>query len=136
MQLLFEKLSHTSGNWRWSNKGQKERLTKSVLEQLRRILATQNYFDAADDHEADVLSFGVPRMVDFDASNTDDMARLTRQVEKAIRSFEPRLINPRLELQSDQVNGQLRCFQITGLLQLDDEVEHVIFPLTDDLTLS
>ena len=79
--------------------------------------------------------YGLPDVCSLSLSSTRDFRRLSRAMESALATFEPRLrsIHVALVPVSDKTSRVLR-FQIEGVLRLEPVPEHVTFDTTLELT--
>jgi type VI secretion system protein ImpF len=79
--------------------------------------------------------YGLPDVCSLSLSSTRDFRRLSRAMESALATFEPRLRSIRVALVpvSDKTSRVLR-FQIEGVLRLEPVPEHVTFDTTLELT--
>lgn len=79
--------------------------------------------------------YGLPDVCSLSLSSTRDFRRLSRAMEAALATFEPRLRSIRVALVpvSDRTSRVLR-FQIEGVLRLEPVPEHVTFDTMLELT--
>ena len=76
---------------------------------------------------ASVLNFGLPDIQSFDGSRGKEYNGLLAAIEKCIRVFEPRILQPRVYLErADSLSRSLR-FRIEGRLHYEDMDEEVKF---------
>ena len=76
---------------------------------------------------ASVLSFGLPDLHSFDGSSGREQNALTVALEKCIRTFEPRINQPRVFLtRTDMLSRSLR-FHIEGQITYENMDEEVKF---------
>jgi type VI secretion system protein ImpF len=80
-----------------------------------------------------VTEFGLPDFGRLFSADRRDWGRLSRAVEKALASFEPRLKNPAVEVR--EAPGDIRRLRvhIVGTLVADGHREPFSFPLVYDL---
>lgn len=134
MQYLFERLTRTLPPSLMSKSAQLDELQKSVIAELTRLFSTRNYFEDGREREFSLLSFGIPRLVDYSQSNHMDLTTLHAQIEKTVRQFEPRLKDPVIRQHSGKSVSNPVFMTITGRVELDDESAQVVFPITADMT--
>lgn len=75
---------------------------------------------------------------DFSSVSMEDGAtwdKLERQIQQACEAYEPRLQNPRVTLQKDDLAFQKLTFQLSGHIKLGNRTIHVTFPLALDMPL-
>jgi type VI secretion system protein ImpF len=76
---------------------------------------------------ASTLNFGLPDIRSFDSSAGRDQNALTASLEKCIRTFESRIIHPRVSLvRSDALSRSLR-FHIEGQVLYENMDEEIKF---------
>jgi type VI secretion system lysozyme-like protein len=93
-------------------------LRASVRDELLRLLNTRRG-TAKVRRSPDVLLYGLPDWSAYSASRAADRAGLERHVVEAVRAFEPRLRQPRAQVEPDpEVPWRLRL-TITGSLRTE-----------------
>lgn len=76
---------------------------------------------------ASILNFGLPDIHSFDGSAGKEQNTLTAALERCIRTFEPRIVQPRVFLtRSDQLSRSLR-FHIEGQVVYENMDEEIKF---------
>jgi len=73
-----------------------------------------------------VYDFGIPDFTTLSFNSDRDRQRLTRLIEEAVATFEPRLQGVRVVRQTTEKNRSLR-FVIEGMLQIEPSPELVSF---------
>jgi type VI secretion system protein len=109
-------------------RGSIDRFQASVLDNLRRILnARQGCCETRPD-------FGMPDLNDAIGQGADAVLGVARTVKQQIEMFEPRLKNVSVRFLADPDNPLQLDFQITAMLQFEDQTERVSFDtiLSDD----
>jgi type VI secretion system protein ImpF len=83
---------------------------------------------------ASVLNYGLPDIHSFDGSAGKERNQLTVALEKCIRTFEPRIVHPRVFLaRSDMLSRSLR-FHIEGQVTYENMDEEIKFDTILELT--
>ncbi|UAA40643.1 GPW/gp25 family protein [Paraneptunicella aestuarii] len=96
-------------------------LRQSITEELQRLVSGRAYFDGIKPgymgHKS-VLNWGIDSPVDF-GNNYGDAKILMDQILELIRAFEPRIINPKVQLR--KTNNQLSpaAVEISGQIKVD-----------------
>lgn len=73
------------------------------------------------------FNYGLPDVSSMSADSTETRGSLVRQIEAAIRQFEPRLTEIRVTL-AESLDSERRIhFTIEGLLKMEPEPERVVF---------
>jgi len=82
-----------------------------------------------------VYAFGLPDFSGFSTASPSDQAKLVRQLQNAIKTFEPRLASVRVLLvdTTGRAAGRLR-FRIEAMLIMDPAPEHVSFDTVLELS--
>lgn len=133
MELLFEKLTHRkTKHWEQGS----AQLQQSIMNQISMILSTRNYYTIPEDKDPDVLSFGIPRLEDFESFNTDSIATLQAAIVKAIQTFEPRLIKPEVTIEKNNRLEDPISLTIAGSLYQEYEETPVAFKMTRPLSIA
>ncbi len=137
MELLFEKLTKRPANQQQSAAQNPAQLQKSVATEIARILSARSYYNDTENNRQDILSYGIPRVTDCNTANTEDINKLRRSIEKAIRQFEPRLQRATVSVveSSDPTAFNTVTLKISGLLQLENQQDHIVFKMTPELSL-
>jgi type VI secretion system protein ImpF len=87
-----------------------------------------------DELDRSVFYYGLPDISNLAFSSAEDQRLLTRMIESAIASFEPRLAGVRVSLQPVNHQVQVMRFQIEGMFRVDPAPERVTFDTTLELT--
>ena len=77
-----------------------DELRASVRGELMRLLNTRRG-TVRDGRPLDVLCYGLPDWSGSSAARSEDRAALARDVVEAVRAFEPRLLQPRAQIDAD-----------------------------------
>lgn len=109
------------------------RLRDAVRHDLEWLLNTRRELVALDDTLVEarrsLLRYGVPDVSSLSRDGIDTVARIVREVERAIALFEPRLAQARVVALADpgvSARQELR-FTIEALLRVDPAPERVVF---------
>ena len=82
-----------------------------------------------------VFVYGLPDFTSYSLANPEDQSRLIRQLQNAIKIFEPRLDRVRIvPLDVEGANTRILHFRIEALLLMDPAPEHISFDTTLQLT--
>jgi type VI secretion system protein ImpF len=82
-----------------------------------------------------VYLFGLPDFTGFSIATPNDKTKLIRQLQNAVKIFEPRIAKPRIiPLETESAGARTLRFRIEGLLLMDPEPEHVSFDTVLQLT--
>lgn len=102
-----------------------------VRRDIENLLNTKNFASVSGSRlgelENSLMTYGLP---DFTAQGTNNASvrdRLRRDVETAIRRFEPRLTNVVVRIEQGTQEERNITFRITGLLMTDPAPEPVVF---------
>ncbi len=99
------------------------------LEWLLNTRAHGNFDDtnATDEVRRSVAFYGLPDIMGMSPKSPTEQKRLTKALELAIKTFEPRFLNPKVTLDPvENVDRHLR-FRIEAKLDLDPAPEPVVF---------
>lgn len=108
------------------------RLRASLLRDLEWLLNTRRVLAPAPDSHPEVRAsvhhFGLPDLTSLAAGSDEVRRELLREVEEAIRRFEPRLSRVRVTAAEDEPGAGRRLrFVVEGVLQMEPEPERVAF---------
>lgn len=102
-----------------------------VRRDIENLLNTKNFASISGSRQSELenslMTYGLP---DFTARGTKSAAvrdQLRRDVENAIRRFEPRLTNVVVRIEQGTQEERNITFRITGLLMTDPAPEPVVF---------
>ena len=105
-------------------------LRHSVARDLETLLNTRRdplaELDALPNLRRSLATYGLPDFAVYSLNSDTDRATIRREVEEAIATFEPRLKNVRVILESD-IHQRALSFRIDALLQVDPVPEPVVF---------
>ncbi len=110
---------------------QMQELKQAVRRDLEWLLNTRCHYENIDNklEEAprSVAFFGLPDFTGLGAQNPAEQRRLLKLLENAIKYFEPRFLDPRIQVEPiDNTDRQLR-FRIEAKLDVDPAPEPVVF---------
>jgi type VI secretion system protein ImpF len=114
-------------------RSQSVRIMKAAVQRdLEWLLNTRRIFQEPDEGlkevNRSVYVYGLPDFTTYAIASPADRAKLIRQLVTAIKTFEPRLLNPRLvPVEKDTGGIQQLHFRIEGLLAMDPAPEPVSF---------
>jgi len=82
--------------------------------------------------ESSLLLYGITDVSSMGRENLDQQAKLVKDVERAVSTFEPRLANVKVSIAAAEKGaegGPIRelRFVVEGMLRIDPEPEHVVF---------
>ena len=85
-----------------------------------------------DNLDASLLVYGISDISSLSRENLDQQAKLVKEVERAVSTFEPRLANVKVSIAAAEKaagGGPVRelRFVVEGMLRIDPEPEHVVF---------
>jgi type VI secretion system protein ImpF len=115
-------------------------LRDAVRRDLEWLLNTRRIAVAPDEGYREVnrsvYAFGLPDFTGVSQGSANDRAKLIRQIQYAVKIFEPRIAKVRIVATETQQGGSSRTlrFRIEGLLLMDPEPEHVSFDTVLQLT--
>ncbi len=109
-----------------------EALKQSLVRDLEWLLNTRRIAEPAPDRypevQQSVYHYGLPDISSRSADSVEVQQALSRDIEEAIRIFEPRLTDVRVSLrQSTEEGSRLARFVIEGLLRMEPNPERVVF---------
>ncbi len=104
----------------------------SVRRDLEWLLNTRRTPEPAPAHLGEVrdsvFHYGLPDLTSLSADSPEAHQRLLREVEEAIRTFEPRLTQVKVTIRPHEGSQRHRIrFLVEGLLRLDPEPERIAF---------
>ncbi len=110
---------------------QMQELKQSVRRDLEWLLNTRCHYENIDDklEEAprSVAFYGLPDFTGIGAQIPTEQRRLLKLLETAVKIFEPRFLDPRIQVEPiDNTDRQLR-FRIEAKLDVDPAPEPVVF---------
>jgi len=117
-------------------------MKQSVAEDLERLLNTRVWLPAdiedlegLEETQASLIAYGIPDLSVYSWASPTDSREIMQLVEKAIRTFEPRLVARTVRCEiipSEDVSDFSLKLRIDGLLQVDPISEHVTFDSAAD----
>ncbi|MFA8343611.1 MAG: type VI secretion system baseplate subunit TssE [Rhodothermaceae bacterium] len=101
----------------------------TVLRDLAALLNTRSpsstqYFD---EEELTVVDYGIPDFANYSPAYEQDQLLLCKRITKAMKYFEPRIIDPFVIIDSKMVNERKLRIGINGKLKINKEVKQVTF---------
>jgi type VI secretion system protein ImpF len=106
-------------------------LKQSVQRDLEWLLNTRSYAGEIDEHLEEVnnsvIVFGLPDFTGFSAKSDSELKRLTRTLEKAIKTFEPRFLNLKVSLEPVNSTDRQINFRIEAQLNIEPSPEPIAF---------
>lgn len=108
-----------------------ESVRQDVEDLLNTRIGTKEYIPLEfEETRKSLAEYGIPDLTSFHLKNKEDQDRLTRLIENAIRTFEPRLQRVKVILknknESEEYQNNLR-FAIEGMLKMEPSPERVVF---------
>jgi type VI secretion system protein ImpF len=130
-QSLIDRLTVSKEPWPETRNASISMYRKSLKRDVEWLLNTRQpqiaELDSFPATAASVLNFGLPDIQSFGGSRGKEHNSLLAAIEKSIRVFEPRILQPRVYLErSDLLSRSLR-FRIEGRLHYEDMDEDVKF---------
>lgn len=105
-------------------------LRRSVARDLESLLNTRRdtlaELDAYPNLRRSLATYGLPDFAVYSLNSDTDRAAIRREVEDAVATFEPRLKNVKVILESD-IHQRALSFRIDALLLVDPVPEPVVF---------
>ncbi len=106
-------------------------LKQSVRRDLEWLLNTRHTADkipeGLEEVNRSIASYGLPDFTGLSSKNSDDRKSLIRSIETALRTFEPRFMNLKVELEEvDSVQRGVK-FRIQATLRVEPTPEPVVF---------
>ena len=103
----------------------------SVQRELARLLNTRSPTppEELEDREWTVLDWGLPDYSGWYTRAAPARERLGKLVERTIRAFEPRLIEPQVTVEEQAPNERTLIVHIQGSIKVGTLLEPVSFPL-------
>lgn len=108
-----------------------QELKQSVRRDLEWLLNTRHTADkipeSLEEVTKSVAAYGIPDFTGFSSKSPEDRKMLIRNVENALKIFEPRFMNLRVSLEeTDELQRGIR-FRIQATLKVEPTPEPVIF---------
>lgn len=113
----FERALKRDLEWLFNTRRVPEEIPESCSEVLRSVYA-----------------FGLPDFTALGLSSSQDQVVLQRLLESTIKSFEPRILNPRVIMQSDPGGMRVLRFHIEGMMRIDPAPEPISFDTVLELS--
>lgn len=106
-------------------------LKQSVRRDLEWLLNTRSFIGEIDENleevNKSVIVFGIPDFTGMSAKSDSELNRLTRTLERAIKTFEPRFLNVKVSLEPVSNIDRLLKFRIEAQLNIEPSPEPIAF---------
>ena len=106
-------------------------LKQAVRRDLEWLLNTRSYPVEIDERleeiKKSVVVYGLPDFTGVSAKSSFEMDRLSKAVENAIKTFEPRFLNPKVWLEPIDNTDRLLKFRIEAQLDVEPTPEPIAF---------
>ncbi|MET0752639.1 MAG: type VI secretion system baseplate subunit TssE [Pyrinomonadaceae bacterium] len=106
-------------------------LKQSVRRDLEWLLNTRSFIAEIDENleevNSSVMVFGLPDFTGMSAKSDSELNRLTRTLERAIKTFEPRFLNVKVSLEPVSNIDRLLKFRIEAQLNIEPSPEPIAF---------
>lgn len=113
-------------------------LKAALRRDLEWLLNTRRSPEAVTDKTSllskSLYNYGLPDISNLSIQAVQDQNRLLRMMEGTIAAFEPRIIGPRVTLETSGPSSRVLRFVIEGLLDMDPAPERVSFDTTLELS--
>lgn len=127
-RFLFDRLSQPQVTQPVDEQGRLSWLRSAIVVELQRLFGQRAFFNGLElngpsDHMTSVLNFGLNDIVSRNA-NFEDSHRIKEELRAAIEHYEPRLINPQIELIATGDPLMPAMVEINGVIKsglLEDE---------------
>jgi type VI secretion system protein ImpF len=135
-QSLIDRLANVE-TWPTTRRASEAMYRESLKRDLEWLLNTRQpllpQLDAYPDAAASVVNFGLPDIQGFNGSNGKDKNSLSALLLKAVRTFEPRIKQPRVYVVSTDVNSRRLRFHIEGQISFENMQEEITFDTVYEL---
>lgn len=124
-RFLFDRLCNPELKLPEDNFGKIRILRSSIKEELQRLVSGRSWFDGigkGHTGEKSILNFGIDNPVDYDA-NAKDNTILMDQVLEMVKNYEPRLLNPQVQLKDNKNKLSPKAIAISGQIKIADVKE-------------
>ncbi len=81
-----------------------------------------------------VFNFGLPDLTSITVQSAQDRGRLLRMIEETVSRYEPRIQDPKVEIDAVSPTSRTVRFRIEGLLRVDPAPERVSFDTVLELS--
>jgi type VI secretion system protein ImpF len=106
-------------------------LKQSVRRDMEWLLNTRRYVDelpeTLEETTRSLANYGLPDFTGISTKNTAEQKRLIKEIETAIKTFEPRLIDLKVSVEPIDNTERALKFRIDGRLQIEPSPEPVTF---------
>ncbi len=106
-------------------------LKQSVRRDLEWLLNTRNYPGELDERLEEapksVINFGLPDFTGVSAKNHNEIRRLNKAIETAIKNFEPRFLDLKVTLEPVSFTDRTLRFRIEAFLNTEPNPEPITF---------
>ena len=116
----------------WSRSHTLSQLKESVRRDLENLLNTRqtrtDLFLQSGETARSILTYGVPDFTARGMDASDEQQRLKEAIERAIRSFEPRLIQVQVDVEeTDSILNRTIHLKINAVLCVEPVIESIVF---------
>ena len=116
----------------WSRSHTLAQLKESVRRDLENLLNTRqtrtDLFRQSCETARSILTYGVPDFTALGLDASDEQQRLKEAIERAIRSFEPRLIQVQVDVEeTDSILNRTIHLKINAVLCVEPVIESIVF---------
>ena len=130
-QSLIDRLTMRAEQWPETRAASISLYRKSLKRDIEWLLNTRQpviqELDSYPATAASILNFGLPDIRSFDGSKGKENNALTNALEKCLRTFEPRIHQPRVFLDRTDLQSRSLRFQIEGRIIYEDMNEEIKF---------
>ena len=124
-RFLFDRLCQPELKLPEDTFGKNWVLRKSISEELQRLVSGRSFFDGigrGHTGEKSILNFGIDNPIDYDVSAKENTL-LMEQILVMVKNYEPRLINPQVQLKDNKNKLSPKSIAISGQIKIADVKE-------------
>jgi len=108
-----------------------QELKASVRRDLEWLLNTRCHVDESgvqlEEAKRSLAFYGLPDIIGMNAKNSHEQVRLTKSLENAIRTFEPRFVNLKVTMDPVEHTDRHLRFRIEANLDIEPTPEPIVF---------
>jgi type VI secretion system lysozyme-like protein len=109
-------------------------LRESVRRELERLFNTRSPLSpsrltAMAARDRTVADYGIPDLAGFAPANRDHWGDLAHLLTRTVAAYEPRLVDPRVEVRQDPEEDEALVVYVDGALQIEGVLEPITFPV-------
>ncbi|HEY0429893.1 MAG TPA: type VI secretion system baseplate subunit TssE [Pyrinomonadaceae bacterium] len=108
-----------------------DELKQSIKRDLEWLLNARSYAGEIDENleevKKSVMVFGLPDFTGLSAKSDAELKRLTRTLERTIKTFEPRFLNLKVSLEPVSATDRQLNFRIEAQLNVEPSPEPIAF---------